>query len=65
VSAPGPSAVACGSADQLDVDIIVAGTRGTIGIRALLHGSTAGAVHKHGPRGAPAAWPFATTADAR
>ncbi|ONM46635.1 universal stress protein [Nocardia donostiensis] len=34
-------------ADELDVDIIVAGTRGATGIRALLHSSVADAVLKH------------------
>ncbi|MFF0488928.1 universal stress protein [Nocardia sp. NPDC003482] len=34
-------------ADELDVDIIVAGTRGATGIRALLHSSVAEAVLKH------------------
>lgn len=34
-------------ADDLDVDIIVAGTRGATGIRALLHSSVADAVLKH------------------
>lgn len=35
------------SADELDADIIVAGTRGATGIRALLHSSVADAVLKH------------------
>jgi len=34
-------------ADELDVDLIVAGTRGSTGIRALLHSSVADAVLKH------------------
>ncbi|MEC3914377.1 universal stress protein [Nocardia sp. CDC160] len=34
-------------ADELDVDIIVAGTRGATGIRALMHSSVADAVLKH------------------
>lgn len=34
-------------ADELDVDIIVAGTRGVTGIRALLHSSVADAVLRH------------------
>ncbi|MEU7142112.1 universal stress protein [Nocardia sp. NPDC046473] len=34
-------------ADDLDVDIIVAGTRGATGIRALMHSSVADAVLKH------------------
>lgn len=34
-------------ADELNVDIIVAGTRGSTGIRALLHSSVAEAVLKH------------------
>ncbi|WP_067673592.1 universal stress protein [Nocardia miyunensis] len=34
-------------ADDLNVDIIVAGTRGATGIRALLHSSVAEAVLKH------------------
>lgn len=34
-------------ADELDVDIIVAGTRGATGIKALLHSSVADAVLKH------------------
>lgn len=34
-------------ADELNVDIIVAGTRGATGIRALLHSSVAEAVLKH------------------
>ncbi|WP_280496772.1 universal stress protein [Nocardia asiatica] len=34
-------------ADELDVDIIVAGTRGATGLRALLHSSVADAVLKH------------------
>ena len=34
-------------ADELNVDIIVAGTRGATGIRALLHSSVADAVLKH------------------
>ncbi|MEU0545155.1 universal stress protein [Nocardia sp. NPDC005978] len=34
-------------ADELNVDIIVAGTRGQTGIRALLHSSVADAVLKH------------------
>ncbi|MFE3441455.1 universal stress protein [Nocardia cyriacigeorgica] len=34
-------------ADDLDVDIVVAGTRGATGIRALLHSSVADAVLKH------------------
>ncbi|MET7771372.1 universal stress protein [Nocardia sp. NPDC005366] len=34
-------------ADELDVDIIVAGTRGATGIRALLHSSVADAVLRH------------------
>ncbi|KZM69693.1 universal stress protein [Nocardia terpenica] len=34
-------------ADELDVDIIVAGTRGATGIRALMHSSVAEAVLKH------------------
>lgn len=34
-------------ADELDVDIIVAGTRGATGIRALLHSSVADHVLKH------------------
>ncbi|MFC9996469.1 universal stress protein [Nocardia sp. NPDC127526] len=37
-------------ADELDVDIIVAGTRGATGIRALLHSSVADAVVKHSHR---------------
>ncbi|MCA2209647.1 universal stress protein [Nocardia rosealba] len=37
-------------ADELDVDIIVAGTRGSTGLRALLHSSVAEAVLKHGHR---------------
>lgn len=35
------------TADELDVDIIVAGTRGATGIRALLHSSVADHVLKH------------------
>lgn len=35
------------TADDLDVDIIVAGTRGATGIRALMHSSVADAVLKH------------------
>ncbi|GAB3212188.1 universal stress protein [Nocardia tengchongensis] len=35
------------TADELDVDIIVAGTRGATGIRALMHSSVADAVLKH------------------
>ncbi|WP_068274602.1 universal stress protein [Aldersonia kunmingensis] len=35
------------AADELDVDVIVAGTRGSTGIRALLHSSVADAVIKH------------------
>ncbi|MET8800074.1 universal stress protein [Nocardia sp. NPDC004568] len=34
-------------ADELDVDIIVAGTRGATGLRALVHSSVADAVLKH------------------
>ncbi|AYF75984.1 universal stress protein [Nocardia yunnanensis] len=34
-------------ADELNVDIIVAGTRGATGIRALMHSSVADAVLKH------------------
>lgn len=34
-------------ADELNVDIIVAGTRGSTGIRALMHSSVAEAVLKH------------------
>lgn len=34
-------------ADELDVDIIVAGTRGATGVRALLHSSVADQVLKH------------------
>jgi nucleotide-binding universal stress UspA family protein len=34
-------------ADELNVDVIVAGTRGATGIRALLHSSVAEAVLKH------------------
>ncbi|MFI6871298.1 universal stress protein [Nocardia sp. NPDC050406] len=34
-------------ADELNVDIVVAGTRGATGIRALLHSSVADAVLKH------------------
>ncbi|MBO0854012.1 MAG: universal stress protein [Nocardia sp.] len=34
-------------ADELDVDIIVAGTRGSTGVRALLHSSVAESVLKH------------------
>lgn len=34
-------------ADELDADIIVAGTRGATGLRALLHSSVADAVLKH------------------
>ncbi|MFC4374057.1 universal stress protein [Nocardia halotolerans] len=37
-------------ADELDADIIVAGTRGNTGLRALLHSSVAEAVLKHGHR---------------
>lgn len=35
------------AADELDVDIIVAGTRGATGLRALVHSSVADAVLKH------------------
>ncbi|MEU6579710.1 universal stress protein [Nocardia sp. NPDC046763] len=35
------------TADELNVDIIVAGTRGATGIRALMHSSVADAVLKH------------------
>ncbi|WP_373291578.1 universal stress protein [Nocardia camponoti] len=38
------------TADELDVDIIVAGTRGVSGLKALVHSSVAEAVLKHGHR---------------
>ncbi len=37
-------------ADELNVDLIVAGTRGVTGMRALLHSSVADHVLKHGHR---------------
>ncbi len=37
-------------ADDLDADIIVAGTRGATGLRSLMHSSVAEAVLKHGHR---------------
>ena len=37
-------------ADELDVDIIVAGTRGATGLRSLLHSSVADHILKHGHR---------------